>query len=125
MKRKNRSFTASARSLSGLGAVPQDDVPARGELADPGVLDRGEVQAEGRVALRVAGPDLLELAVPLVPGEALDEALGRQKLLLPFVRNPNSSHAYWSDKDTSNSLDWFWRNKRLVIVRLPVRGPYP
>ena len=69
---------------SGFGAVSQDDVPSRGELADPGILDRGEVDAEGRVALGVAAPDAAELAVPLVPLEALDEAFGREQLLVPL-----------------------------------------
>jgi hypothetical protein len=40
------------------------------------------------VALGVAGPDLLELAVALVVGEALDEAFGRQQLLAAL---PDSS----------------------------------
>ena len=50
----------------------------RSELANPGIPDRGEVQAEGRVALGIAAADAAELAIPLVVLEALDEALGRQ-----------------------------------------------
>src|SRR5262249_21338871 len=69
---------------SGFWAGSQHDVPPRGELADPGALDRGEVHAEARVPLGVAGPDLVELPVPLVAREDLDEALGRQQLLVPL-----------------------------------------
>ena len=78
------ALLSRGRTDSGFRAVSQDDVPLRGELADPRALDRGEVEAEGLVALGVAGPDLLELAVPLVAREALDEAFGRQQLLVPL-----------------------------------------
>src|SRR5947199_7263164 len=62
----------------------QDDVPPRGQFADLRDLDLGKVEAEGLVALGVASPDLLELAVPLVPWVALHEALGREQLLVPL-----------------------------------------
>ena len=69
---------------SGFGAVSQDDVPPRGEFADPGVLDRGEVQAEGLVALGVAGPDLLELPVAFVVRRPLTKDSVVSSFLSPF-----------------------------------------
>ena len=71
-------------SYSGFGAVSQDDVPARGELADLGTLERGEVQAEGLVALRVAGPDLLELPSRSLLGKPLMKHSVVSSFLFPF-----------------------------------------
>ena len=56
---------------SGFRAVSQDDVPSRGEFADLRVLNRGEVQAKGLVALGVAAPDAAELTIALVSARSL------------------------------------------------------
>ena len=59
--------------------------PSGGQLADLGVLHSREVEAEGLVALGVAGPDLLEPAVLLVGRKALVEALaGEQRPVAPL-----------------------------------------
>ena len=66
------------------GGVSEDDVPSRGQLADLRVLDRGEVQAEGLVALGVAAPDRLNCPSRSLPAYPLTKHSVVSSFLSPF-----------------------------------------